>query len=135
MECGRPRAGSVADFMRRSRAAYHSVVRRIRTNEAEVVRDCIAESMLNDKSRNFWFEIMHMRSHSAGSSKTVDGIFDSRAFRSYLLINAVNAIPVCLTTRVICSVLYRTLIIWSEKKIAQVLFVFMFVISELLLGI
>jgi len=38
-------------------------------------------------------------------------------------------------TRVICSVLYRTLIIWSQRRIAQVVFVFMFVISELLLGI
>ena len=37
--------------------------------------------------------------------------------------------------RVICSVLYRTLIIWSQRRIAQVVFVFMFVISELLLGI
>jgi len=33
--------------------------------------------MLNNKSHNFWSEIKHIRSHSAGSSKTVDGISDS----------------------------------------------------------
>jgi len=33
--------------------------------------------MLNNKSRNFWSEIKHIRSHSASSSKTADGISDS----------------------------------------------------------
>jgi len=38
--------------MRRSRAAYHYAIRRIRKSEAEIVRDRIAESMLNNKSRD-----------------------------------------------------------------------------------
>ena len=50
MECGRPHAGSVADCMRRSRTAYHYAIRGIRKNEAEIVRDRIAESMLNNKA-------------------------------------------------------------------------------------
>jgi len=74
VECGRPH---VADCMRRSRAAYHYAIQRIRKNEADIVRDRIAESMLNNKSRNFWSEIKHIRSHSASSSKTVDCISDS----------------------------------------------------------
>jgi len=53
VECGRPHAGSVADCMRRSRAAYHYAIQRIRKSEAEIVRDRIAESMLNNESRNF----------------------------------------------------------------------------------
>jgi len=77
VECGRPHATSVADCMHRSRAAYHYAIRRIRKNEAETVRDRIAESMLNNKSRNFWSVIKHIRSHSASCSKTVDGISDS----------------------------------------------------------
>ena len=77
MKCGRPHATSVAICMRRSRAAYHYAIRRIRKNEAAIVRDRIAESMLNNKSRTFWSDIKHIRSHSASSSKTVDGISDS----------------------------------------------------------
>ena len=50
------------------------------------------------------------------------------AFQSYLLINAVNYMPVCLTTRVICSVLYRTLIIWSQRRIAQVFIIIIIII-------
>jgi len=80
---------AVADCVRRSRAAYHYAVRGIRKNEAEIVRDRIDESMLNNKSRNFWSEIKHIRSHSACSSKTVDGI-SVVTFQSYLLINTVN---------------------------------------------
>ena len=68
---------SVADCMRRSKAAYHYAIRGIRKTEAEIVRDRIAESMLNNESRNFWSEIKHIGSHSAGRSKTVDCISDS----------------------------------------------------------
>ena len=113
-------------------------IRRIRKNEAEIVRDRIAESMLHNKSRNFWSEIKHIRSNSAGSSKTVDGISDSSSISKSLADKyreLYTCVTVCLTTRVICSVLYRTLIIWSQRRIAQVVIVFMFPISELLLGI
>jgi len=90
--------------------------------------------LLNNKSRNFWSEIKHIRSHSAGSSKTVDGISDSSSISKLFADKycELYTCVACLTMRVVCSILYRTLIIWSQRRIAQAVLFFVFVISELL---
>jgi len=62
--------------MRRSRAASHYAIRRVRKNKDQIVCDRIADSMLNKNDRNFCSEIKRIRSSIVGSSKIVDGITD-----------------------------------------------------------
>ena len=47
----RPHNGIVADCMRRSRALYRYEIRRIRKNEEAIIRDRIADALLNDPRR------------------------------------------------------------------------------------
>jgi len=76
IDCGRPRSGTVAECMRRSRAAYHYAIRMVRKNEERIVSERIATAMLSS-DRNFWDEVKRIRSHSTVSSRTVDGISDA----------------------------------------------------------
>jgi len=61
IDCGRPRSGVVADCMRRTRAAYHSAIRRARRDEESIVRERIAEAFLTDPTRHFWEEVKRIR--------------------------------------------------------------------------
>ena len=61
---GRPRSGTVAECMRRSRAAYHYAIRMVRKNEERIVSERIATTMLSS-DRNFWEEVKRIRSHSS----------------------------------------------------------------------
>ena len=76
MDCDRPRNGVVAETMRRTRAAYHYAIRKIRQDEDAIVRERIAESILNNNDRSFWTEIKRIRSSKAGLSNLVDGHTD-----------------------------------------------------------
>ena len=62
--------------MRRTRAAYHYAIREIRQDENAIVRERIAESILNNNDRSFWTEIKRIRSSKAGLSNLVDGHTD-----------------------------------------------------------
>jgi hypothetical protein len=73
VDCGRPKSGAVAESMRRSRAAYHYAVRRIKNDEEAIVRERIASTIVNDDCRNFWTEIKRIRCNKAGTSRVVDG--------------------------------------------------------------
>lgn len=77
LECDRPRSGAVADSMRRTRAAYHYAIRQVKRDEESIVRERVANAMLNDGGRNFWSEIKRMRGNKAGVSRTVDGLTDA----------------------------------------------------------
>jgi hypothetical protein len=74
IDCDRPRNGTLADVMRRTRAAYHYAIRQTRKEEDAIIRDRIAASLIEDGKRNFWQEIKHLRSAKAGTSRIVDGI-------------------------------------------------------------
>ena len=76
IDCGRPRNGPVADCMRRTRASYHYAIRPVRKNEEQIVRDRIANSLLQDPSRNFWREIRKIRSNKTASCRVIDGHSD-----------------------------------------------------------
>ena len=76
MDCGRPRNGAVVDCMRRTRAAYHYAIREVRRDEDAIVRERVADSLLNNPSRNFWDEIKKIRNNKSGYSKIVDGCSD-----------------------------------------------------------
>jgi hypothetical protein len=76
VDCGRPKSGAVAESMRRSRAAYHYAVRRIKNHEEAIVRERIASTIVNDDCRNFWTEIKKIHCNKAGTSRVVDGCSD-----------------------------------------------------------
>lgn len=73
LECGRPRTGAVADSMRRTRAAYHYAIRAVKRDQDKIINERLAESILNNSSRNFWSEIKRIRSNKSGTSRIVDG--------------------------------------------------------------
>jgi hypothetical protein len=68
----RPRSGAVADCMRRSRAAYHYAVKRVKKDKEVIVRERKASAILEGDDRNFWAEIKRMRGNKAGTCKIVD---------------------------------------------------------------
>lgn len=77
LDCGRPRAGQVADCMRRTRAAYHYALRHIRRNADEITRNRFADALLQNSSRNFWSEVKKIRASKMSCNYIVDGHSDS----------------------------------------------------------
>ena len=73
IEGGRPRTGIVADIMRRTRAAYHYAIRKIKRDEDIIIRERFAAAVTDNDQRNFWSEVKRMRSCGTVISKTVDG--------------------------------------------------------------
>ena len=61
IDCGKPRCGQVADIMRRTRAAYHYAIRRIKRDEQEIVKERFVEAILKNDERDFWSETKRMR--------------------------------------------------------------------------
>lgn len=76
VDCGRPRNGVVADCMRRARAGYHYAIRQVKKNEDLIVRERIANALIDDPSRNFWTEVKKIRINKGCSTKIVDGCTD-----------------------------------------------------------
>jgi hypothetical protein len=79
IDCGRPRSSVVADCMLHTRAAYHCAIRQTRKNEDSIVRERIAEAMLEDPTMNFWAEIKKIRNNKAGCSRIVDDCTDENS--------------------------------------------------------
>ena len=71
---GRPKTGILADIMRRTRAAYHYAIRRIKREEANIVKERFAATITSDQNRDFWTEVRKIANKTAGTSATVDGI-------------------------------------------------------------
>ena len=69
IDCGKPRGGQFAYFMRRTRAAYHYAIRRIKRDEQEIVNERFVEAILKNDERDFWSETKRMRRKSMVSSK------------------------------------------------------------------
>ena len=72
LDCGRPRAGAVADSMRRTRAAYHYAIRKVKRDEETIISEKAANAMLCNNTRNFWKKIERIRSSRSFNSRTVD---------------------------------------------------------------
>ena len=73
LDCGRPKVGAVAESMRRTRAAYHYAIRRIRKNEDSIISERIADAMLHNNTRDFWSEIKRIRTSKLCNNCIVDG--------------------------------------------------------------
>jgi len=87
-------------------------------NEAQIVSERISESMLHNDKRNFSSEIKRIRSHS------VDGISGSSSI-SKLFADKYRELYT--STKIICSRLKVTLIIWLLRRIVLVAVISMFV--------
>jgi hypothetical protein len=71
-----PKTGAIADSMRRTRAAYHYAIRRVKKYENCIVRERIADTFLQNDERNFWSEIKCTRSCKADWSRIINGQTD-----------------------------------------------------------
>lgn len=76
-DCSRPRIGAVAEIMRRTRAAYHYAIRRVKRDEDAVIRERFAQALIDDNQRNLWSEVKRLRSHRPAPAKIVDGLSDA----------------------------------------------------------
>jgi hypothetical protein len=63
-----------ADCMRRSGAAHHYAVRRVKNDQESIVRERIASAMLKGDGSNFWADIKRIRGNKASTSQIVDGL-------------------------------------------------------------
>src|SRR5664279_1881477 len=61
--------------MRRTRAAYHYAIRRVKRDEDKIINERLADSLLNNSrpTRDFWSEVKRSRSSKSGTSCIVDG--------------------------------------------------------------
>ena len=66
VDCGRPRDGNLAGIMRRTRAAYHAAVKRVKRDEKDITRKRFAESLASHNTRDFWSEIKKITGSKKG---------------------------------------------------------------------
>ncbi len=76
MDMGRPHDGIVAEIRRSSRAKYHQAIRTAMREESTLVRQKIAECMLNNRDRDFWKEIKRIRGSYNNVPTTIDDCSD-----------------------------------------------------------
>jgi hypothetical protein len=62
--------------MRRTRAAYHYAILKLKREEGKLVNERLVDSMLTDNTRDFWSEVKRIRSNKCGTSRIVDGQTD-----------------------------------------------------------
>ena len=106
LQCGRPWTGGVADCMRRTHAAYHYAIRKVKRDD--IINERLADSILNNSTRDFWSEIKRIRSNGSGTSRIVDGQTESISIAKHsLLISSSSYITACRTTFMKCGVFMR----------------------------
>ena len=64
----------VADIIRKTRAAYHYTIRRVRRDADNIVNERFAEALSNNNGREFWAEVKKIRGNKACVSSVVDGV-------------------------------------------------------------
>ena len=72
IECGRPHDGTVASIMRKTRAKYHHAIREVRRKETDIVNLRFASALTENRSRDFWHEVKHIRNSKNKVSSVVD---------------------------------------------------------------
>ena len=71
MDCGRPRAGVVAESMCGTRAVYHYAIRGVKKDEDNIIRERLAYCIVENKQLNFWIKIKRIRSKKSGMSRVI----------------------------------------------------------------
>ena len=64
---GRPKTATLADIMRQTRAAYHYAIRRIKSEEDDIVKERFAATVTRERNRDFWTEVRKIASKTAGT--------------------------------------------------------------------
>jgi len=59
--------------MRKTKLQYHAAIRTVRRNEADIVNEWLASSVITNSDRNFWREIKRLRRKDANVSNVADG--------------------------------------------------------------
>ena len=63
--------------MRRTRLAYHYAIRHVRKQEANMVKEQFAKSIIENHTRDFWSQINRIKNSKAGVCDIVDGVGNS----------------------------------------------------------
>ena len=72
-DCGRPRQGSVADVMRRTRAQYHHAVKYAQKEINNIRNARLAEAISRNKNRDLWKEVKSMTQARQELPSVIDG--------------------------------------------------------------
>ena len=72
IDCGTPHHGIVAESMRKTRTRYHAVIRKA-CKEADIVNECFAAAISENRNRDFWTKVKRIRCRSSDISCVVDG--------------------------------------------------------------
>ena len=77
LQAGKPQIGEIADNMRIARANYHKAVKQVQKNKDNIVMNRIANSMLNNNTRNMWSELKKIKGRNASVASCIDGVSDN----------------------------------------------------------
>jgi hypothetical protein len=72
--------------MRRTRASYHYAIRQIKKDKDVLLRDRLADALIDDLSHNFWTEVKGIRNGKGCSARTVDDFTDESSI-AHLIAN------------------------------------------------
>ena len=75
-DSGRPRDGWVAQIRRATRANYHRAVRNTVRIKNDIIKERIADGLLNSKHRDYWHEVKKIRRHGRTLPLVVDNCKD-----------------------------------------------------------
>ena len=64
--------------MRRTRAAYHYAVRRVKSEKQNIVMQRFADSIIGNRYRDFWSEVRKINGKSHALANVVEGISDAQ---------------------------------------------------------
>jgi hypothetical protein len=64
IDCGKPVSGELYNIMKRTKLHYHYAVRRLKRNSETLRKEKMAESILNNKCRDFWTEVQKLKGTS-----------------------------------------------------------------------
>ena len=75
-EIGRPHEGIVAQIRRSTRANYHRAIRSVIKEEADIVKNKLAQSLLSNSHRDYWSEIKKFKRHNKNIPTVIDDARD-----------------------------------------------------------
>ena len=70
---GKPRHGTVADIMRKTKRDYHYAIRYCKKNEYQIASSKMDQALLSGRNRELWGETTKLTKQTSQCSSTVDG--------------------------------------------------------------
>ena len=83
-DSGCPHSGYVSEMIIKSRAQYHQAYKQAARNAKNNSRKKMAETVLNDNSRQFWTEVRKIKHQSTQLPTSMDGAMSNDAISSLL---------------------------------------------------